>query len=56
MREYKIDATNKSLGRLASEISLILQGKDEPDYQPNKVADVKVIVENVSKMKLTGKN
>jgi len=55
MREYKIDATNKSLGRLASEISLILQGKDEPDYQPNKVADVKVIVENVSKMKLTGK-
>ncbi|HOK20699.1 MAG TPA: 50S ribosomal protein L13 [Candidatus Paceibacterota bacterium] len=55
MREYKIDATNKPLGRLASEIAIILQGKDSPDYQPNKVADVKVIVENVSKMKITGK-
>jgi large subunit ribosomal protein L13 len=32
-----------------------LQGKDAPDYAPNKVADVKVIVENVSKMKFTGK-
>ncbi|HRU33500.1 MAG TPA: 50S ribosomal protein L13 [Candidatus Paceibacterota bacterium] len=55
MREYKIDATNKPLGRLASEIAIILQGKDSPDYQPNKVADVKVIVENASKMKITGK-
>ncbi len=55
MREYKIDATNKPLGRLASEIAIILQGKDSPDYQPNKVADVKVVVENVSKMKITGK-
>jgi len=55
MREYKIDATNQSLGRLASKIAIILQGKDNPDYAPNKVAPVKVIVENVSKMKFTGK-
>jgi large subunit ribosomal protein L13 len=55
MREYKIDATNQPLGRLASKIAVILQGKDAPDYAPNKVADVKVIVENVSKMKFTGK-
>lgn len=55
MREYKIDATNQSLGRLASKIAVLLQGKDSPDYAPNKVANVKVIVENVSKMKFTGK-
>jgi len=55
MREYKIDAANQPLGRLASKIALILQGKDMPNYAPNKVADVKVIVENVSKMKFTGK-
>ncbi|HOM33252.1 MAG TPA: 50S ribosomal protein L13 [Candidatus Paceibacterota bacterium] len=55
MKEYKIDATNQSMGRLASKIALILQGKDDPQYAPNKVADVKVIVENASKMKFTGK-
>ncbi len=55
MKEYKIDATNQPLGRLASKIAIILQGKDDPQYAPNKVADVKVIVENASKIKFTGK-
>jgi len=55
MKEYKIDATNQPLGRLASKIALILQGKDDPQYAPNKVADVKVVVENASKIKFTGK-
>jgi len=55
MREYNFDATGKKLGRLASEIAVVLMGKDEVDYAPNKVANVKVIVNNASKMDVDDK-
>lgn len=55
MREYKIDASNRVLGRLASEIALILQGKDSPSYEDRLEGETKVIVTNVSKIKITGK-
>ncbi len=32
----QIDATNKKIGRLASEIAKILQGKDSVDFRPEK--------------------
>lgn len=52
--EYKIDAKNKPLGRLASEIAVILQGKKTADYAQNKVADVQVLVKNVGSLAITG--
>ena len=55
MKEYKIDAAGKKLGRVASEIASILLGKKSPDFQKNKIADVKVEVMNSSKMDITEK-
>lgn len=51
---YIIDATNKKLGRLASEIAIILQGKKSAKYNPRLVVEDKVIVKNVDKIILTG--
>ncbi len=50
----KIDAEGKVLGRLATEIALILQGKNDPHYAPNKEPNNVVIVSNVEKIKITG--
>ncbi len=52
--DYIIDAKNKKLGRLASEIALILQGKKNPKYNPRLVGEDRVIVKNVSQIVLTG--
>lgn len=55
MSEYKIDATNESLGRLASKIAIILRGKNKATYVPNILPKEMVYVTNASKLKLTGK-
>lgn len=55
MNEYKIDAKNKKLGRLASEIAKVLQGKHDPSYEPHKRGDTKVIVSNVGDVEVSGK-
>lgn len=52
---HKMDATNQSLGRLASKVALILRGKTSPAFQPHILSREKVLVENVQKIKLTGK-
>lgn len=52
--DYKIDAKNKVLGRLASDISLILQGKKSPNYAANKVSNDRVFVTNYEKIAVTG--
>ena len=52
---HTIDATNKVLGRLAVEIATLLRGKHKPDFAPNKDAGDFVIVENVDKIRFTGK-
>lgn len=53
--DYHIDAKNKRIGRVASEIALILQGKHSPSYKPNEVSKDKVLVENYSQIFVTGK-
>lgn len=53
--KHTIDATNKRLGKLASEIAIILMGKNSVDFAKNTVADVKVIVENSDKIDFTDK-
>lgn len=50
-----IDASNQSLGRLASKIAILLQGKDKPNFDPSKDEGKIVIVKNVDKIKITGK-
>lgn len=48
MTEYKIDAKDQKLGRMATDIAVLLMGKNLPDFSRNAVPEVKVIVENAS--------
>lgn len=51
---YLIDAENKILGRLASEIAKILRGKNKVVFSPNIDCGDNVIVINAEKIRLTG--
>lgn len=53
--EYVFDATGQILGRLASKIALILQGKTTAAYEPRLPGDTRVKVTNIAKIKVTGK-
>lgn len=50
-----IDAEDKSLGRVASQVAILLRGKDDVRFQRNILPAVTVKVINASKIKLTGK-
>ncbi|MCX6780816.1 MAG: 50S ribosomal protein L13 [Candidatus Magasanikbacteria bacterium] len=50
-----IDATDKVLGRLATQVALILMGKNRATYIPRIDAGAHVRVTNIDKMKYTGK-
>jgi large subunit ribosomal protein L13 len=52
---YIVDAENKVLGRLATEIANILSGKNKPIYTPHVDTGDFVIVINADKVVLTGK-
>jgi len=49
-----IDATGQSLGRLASNVAAILNGKKDVNFVRNVVLDYTVEVTNASKIKVTG--
>lgn len=49
------DATDKILGRFASQIARSLMGKTSAAYQPHIDSGAKVVVTNVDKIKVTGK-
>jgi large subunit ribosomal protein L13 len=51
---YVVDATDKVLGRLSSQIASILKGKNKPLYTPSIDTGDFVIVVNAEKVKLTG--
>ena len=51
---YVVDAADKPLGRLASEVAVILMGKNKPTYTPNVDCGDYVIIINASKVKLPG--
>ncbi len=55
LREYKINAKGQTLGRLASKVAKILMGKDNPDYKPNTVANVKIVLEAVNELSFSDK-
>ncbi len=50
-----IDAEGKVLGRLATEIAMILRGKNKPSFTPHMDMGDNVIVINAEKIVLTGK-
>ena len=52
---YVVDATDKTLGRLAAEVAKVLRGKNKPTFTPNMDTGDYVIVINAEKVKLTGK-
>lgn len=52
---HNIDATNQVLGRLATQIAVLLRGKQKPDFLANVDAGDFVIVKNVSKLRFTGR-
>ncbi len=52
---WVVDATDKVLGRLASDIAMILMGKHRPTYTPHVLTGDCVIVINAEKVQLTGK-
>ncbi len=52
---YVIDATDKVLGRLASQVAVVLKGKNKPTYTPNIDGGDYVIIVNADKVVLTGK-
>jgi len=51
---YLIDAEGKVLGRLATQIALILRGKNKPTYTPHMDLGDYVVVINAEKIKVTG--
>jgi large subunit ribosomal protein L13 len=52
---YVVDATDQRLGRLASEIAMVLRGKNKPVYTPHLDTGDFVIVINAEKVAVTGK-
>lgn len=52
---FVVDATDKTLGRFASEIASILRGKKKPIYTPFIDTGDFVIIVNAEKIKVTGK-
>jgi large subunit ribosomal protein L13 len=52
---HTIDATDQVLGRLASRIAVLLQGKHKPEYTPHVNTGDFVIVLNAEKIRVTGK-
>jgi len=52
---HVVDAEGKTLGRISSEIAIILQGKHKPGYVPYLNTGDYVVVVNAEKIHVTGK-
>src|SRR5918999_1426591 len=50
-----IDATGQTLGRLARDVAVALQGKDKPNYTPHVLTGDHVVVLNADKVRVTGR-
>lgn len=55
MTTERIDAAGQSLGRVATRAATMLRGKHRPDFSPQKLGTTTVIIENVSKLRFSGK-
>lgn len=52
---YIVDAADQRLGRLASEIAMVLRGKNKPTYTPHLDTGDFVVVINAEKVNVTGR-
>ncbi len=52
---YVVDATDKVLGRVATEIAARLRGKHKPEYTPHVDTGDYIVVVNAEKVRVTGK-
>ncbi|MEZ5505411.1 MAG: 50S ribosomal protein L13 [Gammaproteobacteria bacterium] len=52
---YVVDATDKTLGRLATEVARRLRGKHKPIYTPHVDTGDYVVIVNAEKVKVTGR-
>jgi len=53
---FVVDASGKSLGRLASQVAKILRGKHKPIFTPHMDTGDHVVIINAEKVVLTGRN
>ena len=51
---YVIDANGKRLGRVASEVASILQGKRSAEYEPRLPGTDRVLVKNIARIAVSG--
>jgi large subunit ribosomal protein L13 len=51
---YVVDATGKTLGRLATQLAMRLRGKHKPEYTPHVDTGDHIIVLNAEKIHVTG--
>src|SRR3989339_161834 len=51
---YLVDAADQTLGRIATEIAMILQGKHKPTYTPHVDTGDYVVVINAAQIKVSG--
>ncbi|HCO61863.1 MAG TPA: 50S ribosomal protein L13 [Porticoccaceae bacterium] len=51
---YVVDAADKTLGRLASDIAMRLRGKHKPEYTPHVDTGDYIVVINCEKVRVTG--
>ena len=51
---YVVDATDKTLGRLSTEIANRLRGKHKPEFTPHVDTGDYIVVVNAEKVKVTG--
>ena len=51
---YLVDAENKTLGRLATEVAAVLRGKNNPSFTPHLDTGDFVVVVNAEKIRVSG--
>ncbi len=54
--KYEFDAKDFVIGRLASKVAFILQGKNLVSFRPNKSPSLKIIIKNSDQIKVKGNN
>ena len=52
---WVIDASGRTLGRMATEVAVLLRGKHKPIYSPHLDTGDYVVVVNAAKVRVTGK-
>ena len=55
MNKYTIDAKERVPGRVATEVAVLLMGKNRTDFARNRIPDVEVAVTNAKLLSLKAK-